>query len=283
MLSSLDNEVVFKKAFTDKTVFQCFVKDILGLDVQVGKIETEKRFYPKIGNIDFELDIYAETLDKRMCIELQKVQYDYTNDRFLHYFMMLIAGQQQSAKEYAIGQTVYQIVVMTLPYTLKDLTGRVLTDEMLITTFTTRNAAKVERLLYRHSMVTLNPNHRDPSTPKSVKDWLDFIYESMHHPENPSINRQNVGIQRAAELIEVAKLTPKQLAATKSVEQARSAKIAQETYAIWQERVKVAKELSANGIAVEIIAKSLKQSLEETQEMIDLSADNYRQPFWITT
>ncbi|MEO0040918.1 MAG: hypothetical protein RL329_366 [Bacteroidota bacterium] len=29
MLSNLDNEVVFKKAFTDKVVFQCFVKDIL--------------------------------------------------------------------------------------------------------------------------------------------------------------------------------------------------------------------------------------------------------------
>ena len=83
--------MVFKKAFTDKTVFQCFVKDILGLTIQVGKIETKKRFYPKIGNIDFELDIYAETVDKRICIELQKVQYDYTHDRFLHYFMMLIA------------------------------------------------------------------------------------------------------------------------------------------------------------------------------------------------
>jgi PD-(D/E)XK nuclease family transposase len=282
MLSSLDNEVVFKKAFTDKTVFQCFVKDILGLTVQVGKIETEKRFFPKIGNIDFELDIYAETLDKRMCIELQKVQYDYTHDRFLHYFLMLIAGQQHSAREYAVGQTVYQIIVMTLPYTLKDLTGRVLTDEMLITTFTTRNAANIERPLYRHSMVTLNPNHRDPSTPKSVKDWLDLIYESMHHPENPSINLQNVGIQRAAQLIEFAKLTPKQLAAKKSVEQAQSAKIVGEEAARWQERVKVAKKLHAKNIPLEMIANIVESSLEETQEMIDLSPDNYRQPFWIT-
>jgi hypothetical protein len=280
MLSNLDNEVVFKKAFTDKIVFQCFVKDILGLDVQVGKIETEKRFYPKIGNIDFELDIYAETLDKRFCIELQKVQYDYTNDRFLHYFLMLIAGQQQSAKEYAIGQTVYQILVMTLPYTLKDLSGRLLTDEMLITTFTTRNAAKVERSLYRHSMVTLNPNHRDPSTPKSVKDWLDFIYESMHNPNNPSINLQNVGIQRAAELIEVTKFTPKQLAAKKSVEQARSAKMAGEAFAIWQERVRMSKKLHAKNVPLEIIASTIEYSLEETQAMIDFTAENDRKPFF---
>ena len=32
MLGSLDNEVIFKKAFTDKIVFEAFVKDILGLD-----------------------------------------------------------------------------------------------------------------------------------------------------------------------------------------------------------------------------------------------------------
>jgi hypothetical protein len=280
MLSNLDNEVVFKKAFTDKIVFQCFVKDVLGLTIQVGKIETEKRFFPKIGNIDFELDIYAETVDKRICIELQKVQYDYTHDRFLHYFLMLIAGQQQSAREYAIGQTVHQILVLTLPYTLKDLNGRQLTDEMLITTFTTRNAAKVERLLYRHSFVTLNPNHRDPNTPKSVKDWLDLIYESMHNPTNPSINLQNTGIQRAAALIEIHKFTPKQLAAKKSVEQAQSAKLVGEEHARWQERVRIAKEMSANSASTEFIAKCLKQSIEETQDMIDLTADHYRKPFW---
>ncbi|MEO0043757.1 MAG: hypothetical protein RL329_3205 [Bacteroidota bacterium] len=280
MLSNLDNEVVFKKAFTDKVVFQCFVKDILGIDVQIGKIETEKRFNPKIGNIDFELDIYAESIDKRICIELQKVQYDYTFDRFLHYFVMLIAGQQQSAKEYSINQTVYQILVMTLPYTLKDLNGRTLTDEMLITNFTTRNPAKVERLLYRHSFVTLNPNHRDPNTPKAVKDWMDFIYESMHNPDNPSINLQNVGIKRAAALIDVTKLTPKQLAAKKNIEQARSAKIVGEEAAEWRKTVRIAKKMNANGASIEFIAKCLEQSVEETQGMIDLTSENDRKPFF---
>jgi PD-(D/E)XK nuclease family transposase len=280
MLSNLDNEVVFKKAFTDKVVFQCFVKDILGIDVPFGKIETEKRFNPKIGNIDFELDIYAESVDKRICIELQKVQYDYTFDRFLHYFGMLIAGQQQSSKDYAIGQTVYQILVMTLPYTLKDLDGRTLTDEMLITNFTTRNPSNVERLLYRHSFVTLNPNHRDPNTPQPVKDWMDFIYESIHNPNNPSINLKNAGIKRAAELIEVTKFTPKQLAAKKSIEQARMAKIVGEEAAIWRDRVKSVKELYANGVSVAVIAASFKQSMEETQNMIDFTAENDRKPFF---
>jgi hypothetical protein len=151
---------------------------------------------------------------------------------------------------------------------------------MLITNFTTRNAAKVERFLYRHSFVTLNPNHRDPSTPKPVKDWMDFIYESMHNPTNPSINLQNTGIKRAAELIEITKFTPKQLAAKKSIEQARNAKIVADETTRWQERVRNAKEFYANGVSVEIIAKSLKQSVEETQNMIDLTAENDRKPFF---
>ena len=42
MLGNLDNEVIFKKAFTDKIVFKAFVHDILGIDIEVDVIETEK-------------------------------------------------------------------------------------------------------------------------------------------------------------------------------------------------------------------------------------------------
>ena len=69
MLGNLDNEIIFKKAFTNKTVFKAFVRDILGIDIEVDKIETEKRFEPKIGYIDFELDIFAESIDKRIVIK----------------------------------------------------------------------------------------------------------------------------------------------------------------------------------------------------------------------
>jgi hypothetical protein len=112
MLGNLDNEVIFKKAFADELVFKTFVKDVLSIDFEMGKIETEKKFNPKIGFIDFELDIYAESADKRVCIEIQRVEYDHHFDRFLHYFLMLITEQQRSAKEYNIDQTVYMIVVL---------------------------------------------------------------------------------------------------------------------------------------------------------------------------
>ena len=38
MLGNLDNEVIFKKAFTNEIVFKAFVRDILGIEIEVDKI-----------------------------------------------------------------------------------------------------------------------------------------------------------------------------------------------------------------------------------------------------
>ena len=121
MLAPLDNETIFKKAFTDKEVFQQFVKDLFDIEIVVNKIETEKQFTPPIANIDFKLDIYAETEDHRFVIEIQKIDYDYNFNRFLNYFISLIVEQQKKASKYAIPQTVLGIVVLTRPYKINQL------------------------------------------------------------------------------------------------------------------------------------------------------------------
>ncbi|MBC7797182.1 MAG: hypothetical protein H7Z37_09950, partial [Pyrinomonadaceae bacterium] len=113
MLVGLDNEVIFKKAFTNIEVFTGFIKDLLGFDVVVQSIETEKAFIPKIGNIAFKYDVFAETDDKRMIIEIQKVDYDHNFDRFLHYHLQEITEQQRNSKNYTIPRTVYTIIFFT--------------------------------------------------------------------------------------------------------------------------------------------------------------------------
>ena len=42
MLLDLSNEVYFKKVFTDTEVFKSFVKDVLGIDININQVETEK-------------------------------------------------------------------------------------------------------------------------------------------------------------------------------------------------------------------------------------------------
>jgi PD-(D/E)XK nuclease family transposase len=263
MLGNLDNEVIFKKAFTDKTVFKAFVRDILGIEVEVEKIETEKKFEPQIGYIDFELDIFAETPDKRIAIEIQRVEYDHHFDRFLHYFLMLIAEQQKTAKEYNVEQTVYIIIVLTTPYTISEKNGKPIKDEVLLLNFNPQTLGGEYRNLYGHQFVCLNPYHPEKDTPKQIRDWLDLIYQSIHNPERPALNTENEGIRRAVELISFENLTPEERANAKNKEAGRVtiAKIEN------AKTLEIAQNLIELGAANEFIVKATGLKIDEIEKL----------------
>jgi hypothetical protein len=263
MLGNLDNEVIFKKAFTNKTVFKAFVRDILGIEIEVDKIETEKKFEPKISYIDFELDIFAESIDKRICIEIQRVEYDYHFDRFLHYFLMLIAEQQRNSKEYSIEQTVYVIVVLTAPYTISEKNGKPILDEVLLLKLNPQTLQGEFRDLYGHQFVCLNPNHPNTDTPKQIRDWLDLIYQSIHSPERPVLNMQNEGIKKAMELISFENLTPEERTKAKNKEAGRITV----TKIQMAEKKDIAKNMLADNEPYEKIAKYTGLTLTQIQNI----------------
>jgi predicted transposase/invertase (TIGR01784 family) len=207
-IARLDNEVFFKKAFTDEIVFKAFVKDIVGIDVQPDKIETEKAFQPKLGNINFKYDIFAEDSKKRVVIEIQKVEYDHNFDRFLHYHLQAISEQQRSSEDYSVDKTVYTIVVMTAPYKINEKTREFYRDEVLISSLNPKNLKGIERRIFNHELIYLNPNYKGEDTPQNYRDWLDLIYESIHNPENPNVNTQNEGVKRAVELVSYENINP---------------------------------------------------------------------------
>jgi hypothetical protein len=255
MLGNLDNEIIFKKAFTDKIVFKAFVRDILGIEIEVDKIETEKQFKPKIGNIDFKLDIFAESIDKRIIIEIQRVEYDHNFDRFLHYFLMAITEQQRRSKEYGINQTVYLIVVLTAPYKIVEKNGKPILDEVLLLQLNPRTLKGEERDLFGHQFVCLNPNHPEKDTPKPIRDWLDLIYQSIYNSGRPVINLQNEGIKRAAELIEIDNISPEELELKKKTEAGKVAKTIYENAAREEGIVMVAQNAFKAGMSEEIVAE----------------------------
>ncbi|MCP4347055.1 MAG: hypothetical protein GY795_50590, partial [Desulfobacterales bacterium] len=59
-VASLRYGVVFKKAFSDPEIFTAFVRDFLGIEIEIDKVETEKSFGPPVGKIDSRFDLYAE-------------------------------------------------------------------------------------------------------------------------------------------------------------------------------------------------------------------------------
>ena len=68
----------------------------------------------------------------------------------------------------------------------------------------------MERKIFNHELVYLNPNYKDEETPPNYRDWLDLIYESIHSPENPKINTENAGIKRVSEIIQYENISPEE-------------------------------------------------------------------------
>jgi hypothetical protein len=56
--------VIFKKAFSQLDIFKAFVKDIIGINLEIDKVEMEKEYTQQIGNVRVEFDLYAE--DKKI-------------------------------------------------------------------------------------------------------------------------------------------------------------------------------------------------------------------------
>jgi PD-(D/E)XK nuclease family transposase len=262
-LARLDNEVFFKKAFTDKIVLKAFVKDIVGIDVELDTIETEKSFQPKLGNINFKYDVFAEDIKQRVIIEIQKVEYDHNFDRFLHYHLQAITEQQRSYDDYSVKKTVYTIVVMTAPYKINEKTREIYKDEVLISNLNPKNLKGIERKVFNHQLVYLNPNYKDKDTPNNYRDWLDLIYESIHSPENPHININNQGIKRVAEIIQYENITPEEWEQAK-IEVGKQ-KVIQ--LALEEEKCKIAKIAIRKGLDDEMIAELTALTIEQIQEL----------------
>jgi hypothetical protein len=258
-LARLDSEVFFKRTFTDPFVLKAFVRDIVGIELEPDSIETEKAFSPQVGSINFKYDIFAEDSKNRVIVEIQRMDYDYNFDRFLHYHLAGIIEQQNSYKSYMIGKTVFTIVVMTAPYRVNMATGLVYEDEVLITSLNPRTIFGEERRLFNHELVFLNPSYRSESTPEQYRDWLDLIYESIHNPKEPHVNMSNAGIRRATELLENAVLDGDAWAEAKIAE---GRKIVRELDRAETART-IAMNLKQSGIESRIIAQSTGLSEEE--------------------
>lgn len=267
MLARLDNEVFFKKVFTDKIVLKAFVKDIIGIEVEPTKIETEKAFQPKLGNIAFKYDIFAEDVKRRIVIEIQKVEYDHNFDRFLHYHLQAITEQQRSSEDYSVEKTVYTIVVMTAPYKVNTKTNELYKDEVLISNLNPKNLKGIERKIFNHELVYLNPNYREQDTPPNYRDWLDLIYESIHNPENPQVNTKNAGVKRATEIASYENISPEEWEQAKIEASKRKVITLEREEERAETQIEIAKNLISLGLDNDTIAKATGLTVERIEQI----------------
>ncbi len=267
MLGNLANEVIFKKAFTDKFVLQCLVRDLFHVDFVPETVETEKRFEPKIAHIDFSYDIFAQSLDKRIIVEIQKVDYDYNFDRFLLYHNMAIAEMQRSSKEYKTDKVVYTIAVFTGKYVPSERIGKVVERDILFHHSNLFDLEGKEFDVFGHKLIFLNHNYLRDITPQGYKDWLSLVKESIKNPENPLINLANQGVKKVAELIDYDKLSPEELRENKNRNAAESAKDAYRLAAEYESKSQIAKKLLKRNLSNEDISEDTGLTLEQVQRL----------------
>ncbi len=285
MLAPLDNETIFKRAFTDKEVFQQFIKDLFDVDVKVGKIETEKKFTPPIANIDIKLDLFAETEDHRFIIEIQKIDYDYNFNRFLNYFMTVLLEQQRQGEKYDVPQTVLGVVVITRPYIIDQLTGEPIKENVMSIDFDPRSI-KDERIhIFNHKLLFLNPHpkYANADTPKSIKNWLDLFRLSINNNMKITLDLANKGIAKTVKLIEYQQLdattlNDMKIAASRKamlslVENAGKKEGLEEGIekGIEQGKIDVAIKLRKEGFPIETIMKVTELSREVIEKLTNRS------------
>ncbi len=270
-LAPLDNETIFKKAFTDNEVFQQFIKDLFDIEVIVDKIETEKKFQPPIANIDIKLDIYAETHDHRFVIEIQKIDYDYNFNRFLNYFVSLLIEQQQKASKYKIPQTVLGVIVLTRPYKIDQLTGEPIKEDVMLIDFDTRNLKDEKIRIFNHKLLFLNPHpkYQNSDTPKNIKDWLDLFRLSIDNNMEITLNLTNKGIAKTVDLIEYEKLDAETITNMKISEQKKAMISIVKNEGKYEEKIDIAKSLIEMNVDIDTIQKSTKLSKKTIARLIN--------------
>lgn len=204
-VASLQYGVIFKKAFCDVEVFKGFVRDILGIELNIDKVETEKEFKPAIGKVAVKFDLYAQDNDGRVIVEIQH-QYstDDHYDRFLHYHCVALLEQAENAKNYKPPLAVYTIVVLTSSDT--KYREDVLTIDFDLKTKTGKSLGEIP-----HKVVFLCPRHADENTPPAYREWLDVIFDSLDESVDESLYLK-YEVQKVVKYIEKSGVSPEEKA-----------------------------------------------------------------------
>lgn len=170
-VASLRYGVIFKKAFCDVEVFTAFVKDIIGIELEITKVETEKSFQPPVGKVATRFDLFAEDKKNRIIVDIQHVRDDDHYDRFLHYHCVALLEQAENAHYYKPEMRVFTIVVLTS----RDKHGAA----VAITDFAPHTLEGKRLPELEHKMIFLNPKHVTETTPEPYRQWLCAIEDSL--------------------------------------------------------------------------------------------------------
>jgi 2,3-bisphosphoglycerate-independent phosphoglycerate mutase len=206
-VASLRYGVIFKKAFSQPYIFTAFVKDLIGIDIEIEKVETEKSFSPIIGKVDSRFDLFAEDKKNRVIIDIQHKRYSDHYDRFLHYHCTALLEQITSSANYKPNMQVFTIVVLT--------SGDKHKTDISITDFEPKKLDGTGIGETQHKIIYVSPKYASDETPEPYREWLKAIDDSLDEQVEES-DYNNEIIKDIFALIKKDKITPKEYAKMKN-------------------------------------------------------------------
>jgi len=250
-VASLRYGVIFKKAFCDPIVFKAFVKDMLNLDMEIDKVETEKSFEPIIGRVDSR---FAEDVKNRLVVDIQHERYGDHYDRFLHYHCIAIVEQIKSAKDYRPGLRVYTIVVLT--------SGDKHQQDILISDFTPKTLKGQPVSEIEHKLIFLCPKYVTEETPEPYRTWLQAINDTLDEQVDET-QYDNEIIQRMFEHIEQDSVTPQERA--RMFDEYGQEQLQWDKYKL--AKLETARKMLADGLDLSLVAKYTALSPDELAQL----------------
>lgn len=278
-VASLQYGVIFKKAFCDVDVFKGFVRDILGIHLNIDKVETEKEFKPAIGKVAVKFDLYAQDKEGRVIVEIQhRYSTDDHYDRFLHYHCVALLEQVTKAQNYKPPLAVYTIVVLTSADT--KYREDVLTIDFDLKTKSGKALGEIP-----HKVVFLCPRHADENTPAAYREWLDVIFDSLDGSIDETLYHK-AEVQKVVEHIEEDSVSPEEKAQMieeynweqfkmkqeklllESIKQSKlEGKIEGKIEGEKTKALAIAKNLLAKGLDIETIAETTDLTIEAVTQL----------------
>lgn len=261
-VASLRYGVIFKKAFSQPDIFTAFVKDILGIELDIDRVETEKSFPSPVGSIDSRFDLFAEDKTQRIIVDIQHRRYSDHYHRFLHYHCAALLEQGVTAKNYQPALQVYTIVILTsgdrhqrdmsqIDFDPKDRHGQGLGE-------------------IPHKILFLCPKYVNAETPEPWREWLLAIDDSLDGQVDET-HYHKACVQKILAIIRQDSLTPQERARMKD-EYSEEAWLQDKLGETLQqglvqgrqeEKEEVALRLLAKGMDVVLVAEVTGLSLEQ--------------------
>ncbi|EIJ41788.1 hypothetical protein BegalDRAFT_0880 [Beggiatoa alba B18LD] len=166
--------VVFKHAFSQLNVFKSFVKDVLGIEINIDKVHTEYEYPTQIGFVKSKYDLFAEDVEKRIIVEIQHIKEEDFFDRFLYYHLISLVEQIGTYQKYQFDKTVYTIVVLTSVPRDKSVKFSCAVSDM-----SPIDEHGKKHDIYPHRLIFLCPRLVNEQTPIAIKAWLELIEDSL--------------------------------------------------------------------------------------------------------